>query len=103
MSHTSTAHIEKRIQTLTGMLGTQQDLTFKRRKQLRRYLQGFEKHLEFRKTGDPRREIPGKFFIRKAYDTHKFSTRDNLRRLILEAVEKTVQQVAAKKAKAKAA
>lgn len=101
--HTSTAQIERRIKALTGILGTQADLTLKRRKQLRRYLQGFEKHLEFRRTGDTRRQIPGKFFIRRAYDTHKFSTRDNMRRLILEAVDKTVQQEAAKQSKRRAA
>ncbi len=59
-------------------------------------LRGLQSHLRFRQTGDKRRQIPGKFFMRRAFDANAKSTMNNLRRLILEAVDETVKAEAAK-------
>ena len=97
-AHTSKAEVYSRLEELEQIGKTQKFRKRKDKLQFLRQLRAARANVAAREA-DTRREIPGKFFMRRAFDQHAGAIRDNLRRLILEAVDKTVAAEAAKQAK----
>jgi HK97 gp10 family phage protein len=96
-SHTSLKSLETRLAEWEGILERQR-LSRKKRLQVVRFVKGFKQSIRERRN-DKRRQIPGKFFIKRAYDAHKHITADTMAKLIVKGMEREATRLAKKHAK----
>lgn len=59
-----------------------------------------EPHIRDRKVKPGQYKIPGKYFVRRAYDAHKHVSAATLERLIIKGMEREAERLAKKHAKA---
>lgn len=91
-SHKSTDSLKRRLAELKGILANQENtpsqaVSAKKKLQFRHYVESLEKQIQFREKSDRRRQIPPKFFFRRAFDAHKNITAQEMRKNIIEAIE----------------
>lgn len=95
-SHTSLKHLQTRLAEWEGIL-ERQKLTRRKRLQVQRFVKGFRQSIRERKN-DKRPQIPGKFFIKRAYDANKHVSRDTMEKLIVKGLEREAERLAKKAA-----
>jgi hypothetical protein len=99
-SHRSERSVEARLNELEA-IGKRQKFD-RSKKAGRRELRGFISSLRAARANlaarkaDTRRKIPGKFFIRRAYDAHKQAAADRMGDLIVKGMEKEAERLAKK-------